>query len=301
LNLLRPVRPRFCLDREKAAEYLHFGGNIFLSGIITFALINTDNLIIGALEGAKTLGFYAIAFTWGSVIAGISWSVVSNILFPTFARIQDDRDRIKKGYLLTLEMVALLGLMANLSLFIASREFLVFLGDGTDKWLPALQAFRILCLYGMIRVVLEPVAGVIISLGLTRLLLKANGFASVVQIALLYPVVLRFGIQGVAALVTISYAVQYLVYFPALKKELGLTFGEVFASLRTAIAAAVIVYLLSNLFDMSDVHRFGAGELWIKLFVSAVLFFLVHGQLSGWRVIRETRSIIRGLQPVRGI
>jgi O-antigen/teichoic acid export membrane protein len=297
LNLLHPVRPRFCLDREKAAEYLHFGGNIFLSGIITFALINTDNLIVGAMEGAKTLGFYAIAFTWGSVIAGISWSVVSNVLFPTFARIQDDRDRIKKGYLMTLEMVALLGLMANLSLFIASREFLVFLGDGTDKWLPALQAFRILCLYGMIRVVLEPVAGVIISLGLTRLLLKANGFASVVQIALLYPVVRRFGIQGVAALVTISYAVQYLVYFPALKKELGLTFGEVFASLRTAIAAAVIVYLLSNLFVVSDVHRFGAGELWIKLFVSATLFLLVHGLLSGWRIIRDTRSLFRGIQP----
>lgn len=301
LNLLHPVRPRFHLDRAKALHYLQFGGNLLLSGLVTFALINTDNLVIGSLEGAKTLGFYALAFTWGSVISGISWSVISTLLFPTFARIQEDRARIKRGYLMTLEMVALLGIMANLSLFIASREFLVYLGDGSDKWLPALQAFRILCVYGMIRTILEPVAGVIISLGHTGLLLKANCLATLLQVVLLYPVLRRFGIEGVAALVTVSYAAQYLVYFPALKKEIGLKFGDVFSSLRTAIFAGIVVYLLSNFFALSGMHRYGAGDLWIKLLVSAGFFFLVHGQLSRWRILREIRSLLGGLKPAQQV
>ncbi len=297
LNVLRPVRLRFCLDRKKMTEYVHFGGNLFLSGVITFALINTDNLIVGSVKGAQMLGFYALAFYWATGITNLSWNVIANVLFPTFARIQDDRDRIKKGYLMVLEVVALLGIMANLSLLIVSREFLIFLGNGTDKWLPALQAFRVLCLYGMIRVVLEPVAGVVISLGQTRLLPKANLLAAVLQVALLYPVVRWFGIAGVAVLVTISYAVQYLVYFPALKREIGLKFRDVFSALRAPIIAGVIVCAVGEFLTMGGVYRFGVGDLWIKLFASIGLFFLIHGQLCRWRILKEIRSLIGGLQP----
>jgi O-antigen/teichoic acid export membrane protein len=132
------------------------------------------------------------------------------------------------------------------------------------------------------------------SLGHTRLLLKATCIAAVGEIILLYPVLRRFGIEGVAVLVTVSYAVQYLVYFPSLKRELGLKFGEVYSCLQAAISSSIIILLLDKLLVMSDVLRLPAGHLWLKLFVSAASFFLVHGLISRWRILREARSLIWG-------
>ena len=182
MNSLKPVKIRFSLDRAKAREYLRFGGNLFLSGLLVFFVFNADNLIIGTTKGAQTLGYYSLAFTWGAMISVLMGAVITGVLFPTFSRIQEDRERIKKGYLQILEVIAFLGAMANISLYVAAPEFLYFLlGNGSDKWMPALATFRIFCFYGIIRVVLEPVGAVIMALGNTRLFVRATGLVAVLE------------------------------------------------------------------------------------------------------------------------
>src|SRR5574340_1178352 len=129
-----------------------------------------------------------------SVLLGV---VITGVLFPTFSRIQEDQARIKKGYLQILEVIAFLGAMANISLYVAAREFLYFLlGDGTDKWMPAFATFRIFCFYGIIRATLEPVSAVIMAFGNTRLFVRATGLVAVLEAVFLYPVVMMFGIEG---------------------------------------------------------------------------------------------------------
>src|SRR5262249_17735494 len=155
INILKPVRLRFCFDSKAASELIHFGGSLFLSGLIVFAIFNADNFIIGAIKGSSLLGYYTIAFNWGSTICGLLSGTVLSVFFPIFSRIQQDRKRIKEAYIRVLEYIAFIGVLANASLLLVSKEFLVFvLGHGTDKWIPALTALRILCIYGIFRCLL---------------------------------------------------------------------------------------------------------------------------------------------------
>jgi lipopolysaccharide exporter len=297
LNLVKPVKIRFTVDRHRVVEYVRFGGSLFLAGLIIFAIFNADNLLIGTVAGASVLGYYAVAFTWGSMVSGMLGSVITGVLFPTFSKIQDDRERIKRAYLRILEVVAFLGILVNLSLFIVSREFLFYmLGRGNEKWMPALTAFRILCVYGIIRVLLEPVGSVIMALGKTGLLLRATTISAILEIALLYPALYFWGIEGVAVVVTLGYAAQYFVYLPALKKEIGLQVTEVYASVKPALIAAVVVVGVDFVLRYGDIYRLTIAAFWLKLAVTSTVFFIVYGILSNWNMVKEARSIVSSLK-----
>jgi len=149
LNFLKPVKIKLAFDRIAARQFMNYGTSLSLIGFIVFTIFNVDNFIIGAVKGSSELGYYMIAFNWGSIICVILGTVVNNVLFPTFSRMEQDRERIKKSYLRVLEYVSCIGMLTNITLLLVSEDFLVYvLGHGTDKWLPALLSLRILCLYG---------------------------------------------------------------------------------------------------------------------------------------------------------
>ncbi len=108
-------------------------------------------------------------------------------------------------------MVANTALLANAHLFLVT-----FLGKGTDKWLPAATALKILCVYGIIGAITEPIANCIMARGRTEMLLHASSLAGAVELALIL-LVLRTGrIELVAGAVLIAYATQAIIYLPYL-------------------------------------------------------------------------------------
>ncbi|HEX8950168.1 MAG TPA: lipopolysaccharide biosynthesis protein [Dissulfurispiraceae bacterium] len=291
VNLLCPVGIRFRFDKPAAREYLSFGSPIFLTGLLVYLIFNADNFIIGAVKGSKDLGYYAIAFTWGSMIAARLYEVVHNVLFPAFSKIKDDREKLKRAYLKGLEFAAFIGVAVNLSLLISAREFLYqVLGHGSDKWMPALLTFKILLIYGMIRSFLEPVANVLLALGETKLMLKSNLLAGILEMAFLYPALKYFGIEGVAIAVTLAYSSQYLVYFPFLRKEIRLCAHDILALVKpmagSALVAAAFLSVLRTVTDAS------IPAMLLELAACIAAYLLTYNIITGWSLAKEFASII---------
>ena len=129
------------------------------SGILAFVIFNLDNFLVGASMGSARLGYYALAFTWGSFICGILTATVNNVLFPAFSAIQHDLVAVRRWYLKTVDLVGFIALVANTALLANAHFFLVtLLGKGSNKWLPAVLALKILCVYGILRAMAEPLA-----------------------------------------------------------------------------------------------------------------------------------------------
>jgi lipopolysaccharide exporter len=166
MNIAYPHRVDFSFDVGHARSLAQYGLSLFGSGLVIFALFNADNFLIGLTGGADTLGYYTIAFSWGAMIAVTMSIVVNSVLFPTFSRIQFDRSQLRATYLTALHHISAVGILVNTTLFFIAPELLVvLLGRGTDKWLPALGALRVLCVYGISRVILEPLGSVIMAVG----------------------------------------------------------------------------------------------------------------------------------------
>lgn len=295
LNIILPVKYKFMFDKKLFRDFTRFGGNIFLSGLIICLILNADNFAIGTLIGSAELGLYTIAFKWGSMISGRLHDVVHTVLFPTFSRIQNDYDKLKRSYLKILEYITFVSVISNLTLVVCSEGFLFYvLGRGTPKWLPALLPFQIMLLYGMIRAFLEPIGNVILALGESKLLFKSNLIAGAIEVIFLYPVIKMFGISGVAILITLSYSLQYFIYFPFLKKALEFEYSDIWCFVKPtilSIAFVAVIISISNRFMDASFSAFIQ-----KAFLSLIGYALFYNAITKWKLIKETRSIINSIK-----
>ena len=282
------------------AEYLRFGAPLLGSGVLVFAIFNLDNLLIGSAMGSAQLGYYALAFTWGSFVCGVLYDSLNNVLLPAFAEIQLDLAAMKRGYLKTLGLAGLVSVVVNTALLANAHFFLVtFLGKGSNKWVPATLSFEILCFYGILRSITEPIASCILALGQTKTLLRATILAGSVEVLLLVLALRTRRIESIALVVLLAYAIQAVVYLPFLRRELGVSVGDIGAQLWPLIPTLAGAYLITTFLP----HSLGSTLLTLALRASftALVAAFIHGLLTRFRLLQEaTGMIIQSVVRVRG-
>jgi O-antigen/teichoic acid export membrane protein len=189
-----------------------------------------------------------------------------------------------------MHVIAVISIMANLALFIVSKEFLVLvLGHGTEKWLPALVTLKIFCLYGIFRSLLEPVGSIMLAIGRTDILFKAALLAAILEISFLYPVLRFWGIEGVAILVTLSYLSQFFVFMPCLKTELNLQPLEIVSAIKPAAVAGIIVLICVEISTLNIDMSLAILSSSLKLITSMLGFVCIYGVISKWRLVKEVK------------
>jgi lipopolysaccharide exporter len=298
INIMKPVKVKLKFDRQDARELINYGAKMLCSQLLIFAIINLDNFLIGVVSGADALGYYSLAFNWGSLISVLSASVILTVLFPTFAKVQHDKEIIKNTYLRVMKIIAFMIIMVNLCLFSAAKEFLVLiLGHGSDKWLPSLLVLKIFCVYGIGRALLEPVGSVVLAIGRTDLLLKSTIITAAFEMILLYPALRYFGIAGVAILVTMSYMMQYYIYFHALRHEINLGFREMFRTVSPSIISGLSMgVLMALLLRWYGENQPTATAFTLKIVICMSGYILMHGLLSKWTLFKEAKTILLNMK-----
>jgi lipopolysaccharide exporter len=291
IQLARRIPIRFEFDWTDAREYLRFGVPLLGGGVLVFLIFNLDNFLVGSDMGSAKLGYYALAFTWGSFICGLLSDTVNNVLFPAFSAIRNDTAAMRRWYLKTVDVVGFVAVVANTTLLANVHFFLVtFLGKGSDKWVPAAAALKILCVYGIMRVITEPLSNCIMARGRTKMLLHATALAGAVELLLLL-LVLRTGrIELVAAAVLIAYATQAVIYLPYLRREFSISFGDLAAQLWPVIPALVGGCVITSLLPDSLGGTF--FTLACRGLFTALVVALIHGLCTRFRCFQEAGGMI---------
>jgi O-antigen/teichoic acid export membrane protein len=89
-------RPRW--DRASAQQLMHFGRWIFMSTLLSFAVMQSDRLIFGKLVSMSMLGVYSIATIWATFPTQILGHVFQSVMFPMLSRIHNDRQDLPAAY-----------------------------------------------------------------------------------------------------------------------------------------------------------------------------------------------------------
>lgn len=281
-----PLRFRFGWDADSAVRHLKFGSHLFFAGLMGFVLFNADNFVVGAAGGTAALGFYTIAFRCATMASGFISQSIHTVLLPTFSRMQQEIEKLKRGYLTTLEYVSFGAVLANGLLLVLSRDILVLvLGAGTGRWLPALFTLEILSVYGVVRAILEPVGSMVVAIGRPALMFRSSAIVAALQAVCLYPAMKFLGTAGVAVVVTLSYSAQFLIYFPALHREIDLRYSMVLRSVRPAILAGCA--LGASGFALDRLMVVSWLSLFVKLLAGCSLYLIVYCSIAGWKIFKD--------------
>jgi lipopolysaccharide exporter len=183
-------------QRTHVRATVAYGAPVAGSALLAKLIFDIDYLVVGRLEGAEALGFYTLAFRLPEFLIISVFFVLSSVLFPLYARARDDRERLRRGYLHSVQIQALYGVTAGVGLAMVA-PYLVPVLFG-EKWNATVPVLMLLSLYAAVR-----------SLGVgANEVYKAVGrpglsiWISVIRLVILLPALIiaaRWGIVGVAA------------------------------------------------------------------------------------------------------
>jgi teichuronic acid exporter len=140
-------RPSFVLDWNRLRRHFHFGYKLTLSGIIDTVYGNVYHLIIGKYYSVAQLGFYTRALSMRQLPVENISTALNRVTYPLFSSIQDDDVRLKSVYKRLMQQV--LFWIAPILVIAGVLGEPLFRFLMTEKWLPAVPYFQILCLGGI--------------------------------------------------------------------------------------------------------------------------------------------------------
>ena len=275
-----PWQIKFKLNPHIAKELFSFGKFILLSGLILFLISNIDNMIIGKVGGMILLGFYVMAYKWGLWVKDNLAKVVGGVMFPTFSKIQDNVERLKRAYLQSLKYYSIVIFPISLGFLAVTPEFIeVILGA---KWIPSTTSMQILCIAGLCQALGILDRDIINSKGLPKINTKIDFVYLVVITSLLYPFVKFWGIIGGSLAVLVSAILVKSVQFFIVKRIIKVKIKEILKTLVVPMSCALIM-LASIIVMRQQLSKtsFYTWQRFIMLITFGTLVYIIPLMLFG--------------------
>lgn len=186
-------RPKRIFDKNKFKYHFNFGYKLALSGLLDTVFQNIYTLVIGKIYNPTQLGFYNRANTMQMLPVSSLSGPLNTVTFPLFARIQDDNEQLRNVYRRIMKMVIFI--VAPVLTFIAVLGEPLFRFLLTEKWLPAVPYFQILCITGVLYPIHAYNLNILQVKGRSDLFLRLEIIKKFLTV-LLIVISIRFGILG---------------------------------------------------------------------------------------------------------
>jgi O-antigen/teichoic acid export membrane protein len=187
---------------------VRFAGWVTLDRLLWFAYTNVDVAIAGRVLGSAAVGVYSTALSLASIPLDKVMTIVNEISLSAFSRIQDDRDRVRRGMLRALESVSLLGFPVFLGMAAVAPEMIDLLLGA--KWAAAVVPLQIVCLVFPLRALGLLFAPALFGSGRPRVVVENNA-VTLVCIAVALAIGVRWGVVGLCVGWVVGYVPAFCV------------------------------------------------------------------------------------------
>jgi PST family polysaccharide transporter len=267
-------RPSLVFDSGDLRQIAGFSLNLSGFGFVNYFSRNAGNIVVGRFLGSVPLGHYQMAYNLMLYpIQNIS-SVIAQVLFPAFSKIQDDNDRFRSAYIRSCMLIGLITfpVMAGTGV-LASPFILAVLGP---EWEPAIPVLQWLVPVGFVQSVQTSVGQIYMAKGRTDWMFRWSLYTAAISVTALL-IGVRYGISGVAAAYCVSYLA--LIAYPGFAVPFRLIdlpvghFSRQFVP-QLAITSAMSLVCLGWLVLLDAVP---VSASWPRLISTAVIGSCVYG------------------------
>jgi O-antigen/teichoic acid export membrane protein len=273
---------------------LAFGGNLTASNVLNYLVRNLDNILLGAVWGATSVGLYSKAY--GLLMLPIRQvnGPLTAVAIPALSSLQNNPDGYRRYYVKAIAILAFLSMpLIVFALCSAKEVVLLILGQQWVDSIPIFMALAPAALLGSLNVV---TGWVFIPLGRTDRKLRSNFFGSAVTVTA-FIIGLRWGPLGVAsafsaaALIKRFPQIMYAYHGTPLRLvDLGRAIWR--PALACLVAAAAVI--IANI----DIL---IGNLPLRFLAKAAIFLSCYGAVwlavpGGGTFLRETLGLVKSLR-----
>lgn len=265
LHLARHSRRPLFATRE-LRDLLGFGAGMSLLQLVNYTARSGDNFVVGRWLGPLSLGLYSRAYSLMALPLNYGGTVISSVLFPAFSEINSDRERMKRAYLMSVQLTALLAAPVMAGMIVAAPHMVM--GLYGPRWTGAVLPLQILCAAGLFRTVYHLAGSVAQASGQVYAELRRQvGYMVIVIGGSLIGT--RWGLAGVAVGVGVGISFMYLAMAQLSLRIIGGSWRAFVAAQLPGVLLAGIVaavtFAMRSLLELA-----GVGSLWIFFALTGV-------------------------------
>lgn len=283
-------RPVMRFRMEKFRQHFNYGFRIMISSVLDIIYNNAYTIIIGKFFLPAQVGFYNRADTLKQLPVDNLSNMVFKVAFPLFSAMQHDEVRLKSAYKKIMQM--LIYLVAPILLIMAFLAEPLFRFLFTEKWLPAVPYFQILCINGLLYPIHSYNLIILKVKGRTDLFLKLEIVKKII-ITIVIVISMQFGIYGLlygsvissvlCFFVNTHYSGKFLDY-PAISQIVDIV-PMLFLGLLAGLVAFAVDFVLTKYNAVDFVRLLMSSSL-------ATLFYIVISQLFKISSYSELKLIL---------
>jgi teichuronic acid exporter len=231
-----------------------FGSSLFFVSITNAIFTNLYQVLIGKFYSADSLGYYSRARNLSMYPVTLVTSVVSQVSFPVFSKLQNDENKLGEYVHKSLILLTIVTFPLMIGLIVISRPLILLLL--TEKWLHSVQYFQLLCLVGMFYPIQVVNLNALNALGHSKKYLKID-FINKIIILLTVAFTFRLGIYALIFGQIINTFIAYYLSTYYVGKYIQYSFKRqilaMYPSLLASMTMGIIIYLMEYLIILNGI------------------------------------------------
>lgn len=293
--IMIPIRPRFTLS--KLHDLFGFSFWVLLHSICNFLNQKLDQFFLSFFTTTAFIGQYNVASELAKMPTEELVVPLTRSLLPTYAKLQNNKNELKKAYLNVLSTVSFISFSTSFGIAALSKNFvLIVLGS---QWVEMIPFIPWLAITSGFYTYQNTTSMVLLAAGYARKNTIQN-WARLFALSLLFLGVLYFTRDPMLCIISRFFMIASLslFYFKNLKDVLDFRYREILSISWSPILAGTLMLVvldfippLDNLY-LDTVYKITLGI--IIFFTVSIINWLIKGKPSGFEnmIFKKFRNIL---------
>lgn len=232
-----------------AKPHMRYASQLVGDSLINVVSVNTFPALMARLVSLPAIGGYNIAYGISINLIERLKPVLTQALFPAFAKIQDDEAKLARNFLLVTTYGSLINFPLLVGMFVCSTSVVQLFFK--PEWFFIDVLVKILCLVGMVRSVDAPIISLLLVKAKMYLNVRMGVAKLLIGVPLAYALGTRYGIVGIASSFLIVQAINTVASYFFLVRACVSGQGKAYVRslmipivqiIPVALGAAVFIY-----------------------------------------------------------
>lgn len=278
----------FAFSWPAARPHMRYAAQLVGDSLINVVSVNTFPALMARLVSLPAIGGYNIAYGISINLIERLKPVLTQALFPAFAKIQDDEEKLTRNFLLVTTYGALVNFPLLMGMFVCSSSVVhVFF---KPEWYFIDVLVKILCLVGMVRSIDAPVISLLLVKAKMYLNVRMGIAKLIIGVALAYVLGKQYGIVGIASSFLVVQCLNtFASYFLLVRACIGGVGRAYLRSLMIPVVQLLPIVLCAGAFIVTQPFAYEALNLALAIAAGALAY--VAG--LWFSPLREAREFLR--------
>ncbi len=277
--------PGFYISRKSMRELLSFGIPFQTNTLLALIKDELITLFLGRILGLTAVGYIGWAKRWAEAPIRIIMDNISRILFPVFARLQGDNEKISGliQKILRYQTLLLAPLYVGAVLLM---DRIVEIIPKYNKWEPALPIFYLICISAFLTSFSTPFINLFNAMGKVKLSFKFMLYWTVMSWILIPVLSTRFGMLGFP-ITLVFLSLTFIAVMYVAQKYITFHFWKnIAAPFVASMVMGVVVVIVKQVFP-------SYMGLILPIITGATTYISVLYLIFKIDIIYELRSIVK--------